>query len=208
VSAGGGPALSGLAESAGDEKVGEAGFTLIEVVISLALFALVSIAGLALVDSVIRVEQGTAGRVERLGALQRTMFVIVRDLEQSSAGTLREMEGGVRFERSASTLYEAGRPIGYALRGDSLYRIIGTPGAETAQLLIGGVAGANWSFYFDGMGWQPDMPTDAQNVPLRPAAVAVDILLDESVPPSGALRRVVELPAPTPLAAAQPVGTP
>jgi general secretion pathway protein J len=197
-----------LAQSGRDEKVGEAGFTLIEVVISLALFALVSMAGLALVDSVIRVEQGTAGRVERLGALQRTMFVIVRDLEQSSAGTLRETEGGVSFERSASTLYEAARPIGYALRGDSLYRIIGGPGVETAQLLIGGVAGASWSFYFDGMGWQADMPTDAQNVPLRPAAVAVDILLNESAAPSGALRRVVELPAPTPLPPVQPVGTP
>ena len=208
MSAGGGSAPPGLAQSGRDEKVGEAGFTLIEVVISLALFALVSMAGLALVDSVIRVEQGTAGRVERLGALQRTMFVIVRDLEQSSAGTLRETEGGVSFERSASTLYEAGRPIGYALRGDSLYRIIGGSGAQTAQLLIGGVAGASWSFYFDGMGWQSDMPTDAQNVPLRPAAVAVDILLDDSTPPSGALRRVVELPAPTPLPPVQPVGTP
>ena len=205
MSAGGGSAPPGLAQSGRDEKVGEAGFTLIEVVISLALFALVSMAGLALVDSVIRVEQGTAGRVERLGALQRTMFVIVRDLEQSSAGTLRETKGGVSFERSASTLYEAGRPIGYALRGDSLYRIIGGSGAQTAQLLIGGVAGASWSFYFDGMGWQSDMPTDAQNVPLRPAAVAVDILLDDSAAPSGALRRVVELPAPTPL---PPVGTP
>lgn len=200
-----------MTQSGGVEKAAiasEAGFTLVEVVISLALFALVSMAGLALVDSVIRVEQRTAGRVERLGALQRTMFVIVRDLEQSSAGTLSETPDGVRFERSASTLYEAGRPIGYALRGDSLYRIVGAPGAETAQLLIGGLGAARWSFYFAGLGWQADIPADAQNVPLRPAAVAVDILLDESAPPSGALRRVVELPAPTQIPLEQPAAAP
>ena len=182
---------------------GEGGFTLIEVVIALALFALVSMAGLALVDSVIRVEQGTAGRVERLGQIQRTMFVIVRDLEQSAAGTLQEMNGGVRFERSASTLFEAGRPTAYALRGDSLFRLVGAPGAETEQLLIGGVAGAEWSFFFAGLGWQSDIPADQANVPLRPAAVAVDILLDESAAPAGSLRRVIELPAPTQLEPAQ-----
>ena len=195
-----------MAQSGRDGKTAvgsDAGFTLIEVVIALALFALVSVAGLALVDSVIRVEQGTAGRVERLGQIQRTMFVIARDLEQSAAGTLQEMNGGVRFERSASTLFEAGRPTAYALRGDSLFRVIGAPGAETEQLLIEGVAGAEWSFFFAGLGWQVDIPADAANVPLRPAAVAIDILLDESAAPAGSLRRVIELPAPTQLEPAQ-----
>ncbi len=174
----------------------DAGFTLIEVVISLALFALISIGGLALIDAIIRVEERTSGRIERLGQLQRAMFMLTRDLEQISGGTLEEAEAGIRFERHAASR-EAGRAIRYALRGDRLFREVGgTAPSGTSQLLLSGVSSAKWTFFFSGRGWLGEIPGGEGDLVPQPAAVAIDILLDEGGAPSGSLRRVVELPTP------------
>ena len=184
-------------KEASAERPREAGFTLIEVVISLALFALISVAGLALVDSIVRVEERTAGRIERLGQLHRAMYVLSRDLEQSSAGSLEESADGVRFERKPRGLDETGRAISYSLRGGGLFRIVGVEPAGTSQLVVSGVSSARWTFFFVGRGWENDIPADNLGQPLRPAAIAVDIMLDDSEAPSGSLRRVVELPLPS-----------
>ncbi len=174
----------------------DAGFTLIEVVISLALFALISLGGLALIDAIIRVEERTSGRIERLGQIQRAMFMLTRDLEQISGGTLEEAEAGIRFERRFGSSAEAGRAISYALRGDSLFREVGGTASGTSQLLMSGVSSAKWSFFFSGRGWLDELPAAEAGLVPQPAAVAVDILLDEGTAPSGSLRRVVELPTP------------
>jgi general secretion pathway protein J len=178
----------------------ESGFTLIEVMISLALFALISMAGIAVVDAVVGVEERTAGRLERLGKFQRTMFLLSRDLEQISAGSLEQIEGGIRFQRQGASVYDPPRTLGFALRGDGLFRL-----AAAEQLLIDKVAGVEWSFFFPGRGWQKALPTDP-NAPEYPSALAVEILLDETANPSGSLRRVVELP--TPPAPTQPAPAP
>ena len=185
------------AARASAKGVGETGFTLIEVVISLALFALISIAGLALVDAIVRVDERTAGRLERLGQLNRALYVLSRDLEQSSAGSLEETADGVRFERQPDGIEEAGRAISYALRGGSLFRIVGEEAAGTSQLLVSGVSSARWRFFLVGRGWESDIPADERSQPLRPAAIAVKIMLDGTAAPSGSLRRVVELPLPS-----------
>ena len=179
------------------EGLHECGFTLIEVIVSLALFALISLAGLALVDSIVRVEERTAGRLERLGQLNRAMYVLSRDLEQSSVGSLEEIADGVRFERQPGGLDEAGSVVSYSLRSGSLFRAIGNGDGGTSQLLVSGVSSARWSFFLVGRGWENDIPADQQSQPLRPAAVAVEIMLDPAAAPSGSLRRVVELPLPS-----------
>jgi general secretion pathway protein J len=167
----------------------EAGFTLIEVIISLALFALISMAGLAMVDSIVRVEERTAGRLDRLGQIQRTMFVLSRDLEQMAAGSLEQGGSGIAFRRQAASVYEPPRQIGYALQGDSLFRAAGAN-----QLLLDGVAGVTWSFFFPNRGWQSGLPPRDIPNPEQPSAVAVEISLDGTGSPSGTLRRVIELP--------------
>ena len=50
--------------------------------ISLLLFALIAVAGVALVDSVLGVQGKTEARLDRLTALQRAMLVVTGDLEQ------------------------------------------------------------------------------------------------------------------------------
>lgn len=178
----------------------EAGFTLIEVMISLALFALISMAGIALVDSIIRVEERSSGRIERLGQLQRAMFLLARDLEQLSSGSLRQIEGGISFDRHGASLFEGDIRVAYAIRDGSLFRIVGAEGASMMdQLLLPGVQSVNWSFFLPEAGWQNVLPvTQGQELPDQPNAVAVDIALDPASSPSGSLRRVVELPTPPP----------
>jgi hypothetical protein len=127
------------------------------------------------------------------------MFLLSRDLEQISAGSLEQIEGGIRFQRQGASVYDPPRTLGFAFRGDGLFRL-----AAAEQLLIDKVAGVEWSFFFPGRGWQKALQTDP-NRPEYPSALAVEIMLDESANPSGSLRRVVELPtppAPTPLAPA------
>ncbi|WP_226948552.1 PulJ/GspJ family protein, partial [Rhizorhabdus wittichii] len=72
-----------------DEEGREAGFTLIELMISLALFGLIALAGLALVDSLMGIRDRTEGRLDRLAEVQRAMYVIDNDLTQISPGPLQ-----------------------------------------------------------------------------------------------------------------------
>ena len=176
---------------------GEAGFTLIEVLISLSLFALLSLAGLALVETVVRVEERTAGRLERLGQLQRMMFLLTRDLEQISPGTLEQVEGGVRFERQAESVHNAGTRIDYSFREGSLLRVLGGGGeGATEQRLVAGATSVGWTFFIPGRGWRNALLPPPGEPAIQPAAVAVEIELDDSGSPGGRIRRVVELPAP------------
>ncbi len=65
---------------------GQGGFTLLELMISLGLFALIAVAGLALVDSVIGVDGRTEARLDRVADLQRAMVVVSSDLDQIAPG--------------------------------------------------------------------------------------------------------------------------
>lgn len=177
---------------------GEAGFTLVEVLISLALFALLAIAGLALVETVLRVEQGTAGRLERVAAVQRAFLVLTRDLEGMNAATLRH--GGERL--SFQPLPRLSRPvppnIAYRTGEGRFVREVG--GRE--QLLLSGVESGAWRFWIPGAGWQaalpvPPPPVPGVPVPPPPAPRAAEISL-VLTGGGGVARRVVILPSPPP----------
>ena len=168
----------------------EAGFTLIETIIALALFGLIAIAGLALVDSVLGIRARTDGRLERLGELQRAMFVVDADLDQISAGPIAEKQGTLSFRRHAASLDGRGEAVRYTLAGDTLQRVVGDD-KRPAQRLLTGVSAARWSYYVAGSGWRAGWPPDPKLADQWPAAVALDVSLGKA----GDLRRVVDLPA-------------
>lgn len=171
-------------------EAGETGFTLIELMISLGLFALIAVAGLALVDGIINVNHRTEGRLDRLAALQRTMFVLTSDLDQVAGGAIEGRGDRLSFTRSAPGVGGVGVPVRYAVVGGTLVRAAPAP-----QLLLPQVARARWRFW-DGA-WVDRWPRDdsKEQKARWPRAVALDL---QAAGPGGApvtLRRVVTLPS-------------
>lgn len=172
---------------------GEAGFTLIEAVVSLALFALIAMAGLAMVEGVLRVQAETSGRLERLGDIQRAMFVFANDLGQVAGGPVGGTGTALSFSRRLDAIGGEPRPIAYRLAGDTILRDLGPLGR---QRLLDGVAAIGFRYYAAGGGPLDHWPPDPKHGGEWPAAVALDIALRPVAErPGGTLRRLVALPA-------------
>lgn len=162
----------------------DAGFTLIELIISLLMFALIAAAGVALVDSVLGVQGKTEERLDRLTALQRAMLVMTGDLEQVAIGDMTGGGADLSFSRAAPGVGGPPVVVRYVLSGGVLTRDAG----GGAQAVLRGVAGVRWRFWQNG--WTDRWPpTDLRD---WPQAVEVEVTL--SGQPSGTLRRVVTLP--------------
>jgi general secretion pathway protein J len=170
---------------------GESGFTLIELMISLGLFALIATAGLALVQGVLNVQGRTEVRLDRLAELQRTMFVITSDIDQISAGQVSGQGGQVKFSRVAPGTGGQSAEVLYTLNDGALVRGIG----RAQQPLLTGVTAARWRFY-DGGRWVDRWPVNEEEANRWPGAIEVEL----EVGPGnrggtqGKLRRVVVLP--------------
>jgi len=175
---------------------GEAGFTLIELMISLALFGLIAMAGLALVDALMGIQRRTEGRLDRLAEVQRALYVVDNDLSQIGGGRLQGDAARLGFSRPLAA--EGGIPveIGYQLGAGAMLRSISGPGLpQGAQRMLQGVASLRWSYYRPGLGWVDRWPPDPALADRWPAAVAADIVLAPGGSVTGTLRRVVPLPA-------------
>jgi len=181
----------------GDPLRADAGVTLVELIVALALFALIAVAGFTLLDSVLRVRERTDGRLERLAEMQRAMQILTADFEQAAPGPLAFVGDAVVFRRSGAAAEAPDVTVGYVLLGDALTRVVGDASAGAApQTLLPGVAALEWSFYAPGSGWAPTLPLAADGLPRRPTAVALDMaVVARNGAPSGRLRRVVALPA-------------
>jgi len=160
----------------------EAGFTLVEILVALALLALIAVAGLKLVDSLVSVQRRTDGRLERVAELDRALFLIDADFTQSIE-TPRRVGNLVGFRRHVP---EGGMLVGYGLLGDSLLRAADGP----PRPLISGVASADWQFH-RSTGWSVEAARDRDADP--PDAVALTLTLAGQ--PGGTVRRVMLLPA-------------
>lgn len=166
------------------------GFTLIELMIALGLFALIAIAGLALVDSVIGVQRKTEVRLDRLATLQRAMFVIASDLDQIARGRVSGGGGTIQFVRSAPGF--GGPPVDmrYSIAAGTLIRSAG----PLPQVVLPGVTGAQWRFFDKGQ-WFDRWPATDDDADRWPQAVEVTMQVATPGGLSGSLRRVVALPA-------------
>lgn len=167
---------------------GEGGFTLIELMISLGLFALIAVAGVTLVDGILSVQGRTEKRLDRIAEVQRAMFVVDSDFDQLAAGPLTGDANGVSFARAAPGFGGPAIGVRYGLSGGVFARIVdGRP-----QRVLGGVQGARWR-YFDG-GWLDAWPPDEERADRWPRAVAVELAVSAPSGMAGTVRRVVTLP--------------
>lgn len=163
------------------------GFTLIEVVVALALFALIAAAAAALVTTILDAQRRTDGRLERLADLERVMALVGRDFDEIADAPLVGGSGGVAFERHDGRLSSN---VSYRVAGGRLDRIRdGQP-----QHLLDHIAALRWRYLVRSGQWQNHWPADEEQARVWPIAVAVDLDLN-GPPPNGHLRRVVDLPA-------------
>ena len=188
-----------------------AGFTLIEVMIALALFALIAVAGFTLLDSVLRTQAATDDRLGRMAQVQRAMLVVSTDLDQIT-GALAGGAGTLTLQKD--DLAGARVVVRYDLSGGTMTRTVSGPTGERVQVLITGVSDARWSFHRRRGDWLDAWPeitapglVQAQGAgivvgaaeTMAPdagvTAVALDLTLDGfDGRPGATLRRVASIP--------------
>lgn len=180
-----------------------AGFSLVEVLVALAIFALIGVAGFSMLDQVLRTQRLTEGRLERLAELQRAMYLLTLDFSQARGSSLAldtaSKAPAVSLQRNAAETSGGSVSLRYEVQDETLFRdLAAKPGAEPArQPLLHGVAAVDWQFYAASYGWAAVWPpADRVILPGQPTpnplAVALTVTLAEN---GNHLRRVVLLPA-------------
>jgi len=161
-----------------------AGFTLIEMVVALALFAVIAAAGAGLVSTVLDAQRRTAGRLERLADIDRTLAAVTRDLTEITDTPLVGGPATIAFARHGMPLRV---DIGYRQAGRAFQRVA----AGQPQLAIDDVTAVRWHYLAAG-GWQDRWPADPAQAVRWPAAVRLD--LDLAGAPGGHVTRLIDLP--------------
>ena len=190
---------------------GRNGFTLVEVIVALGLFALIGVAGFSMLSGVLQTQERTESRMRRLSEIQRAVFVVNADLDQLS-GQIDGGETQLVFQKTDL----GGRPVvvRYDLQSGALFRTVSGPLGERSQPILGGVDLLQWSYRRRGGGWAnsasspPSPPNLADPVPQDTpppavagdagfpavAAVAMDLRLAGVDGRSVTVRRVVVVP--------------
>lgn len=77
-------------------RVGEGGFTLVEVMIALAIFSMLAVAGVAILSFSVRAGAASGARLDDAAALDRTVSILSADLGQAVDRPVRDEAGTVR----------------------------------------------------------------------------------------------------------------
>lgn len=173
------------------------GFTLVEVLIALALFSLIGVAGFSLLNAVVGVQSRTEQRLDRLAAMQRAMHVMVVDFQQIAVPPISVEAGSATFRRYANSGLSQTVAVRYDLDEENFRRTLSLPGGGAQeQTLLSGVESIRWQFFDAGAGWTETWPPAGSNDDSLPQAIAAELTIrDERGGLAGLLRRVVRLPA-------------
>lgn len=136
-----------------------AGMTLVEVLVALAVFAIIGVAAFSMLDQTLRSERIADARLVRLADEQRLMQVVTLDTMQMISGSLARDATGISFLRRGAATPDGveGLAVRYEVSATDLIREIGAPGAEPArQVLLTGLQGASWQGVQGGATLLPD----------------------------------------------------
>lgn len=177
------------------------GFTLVEMLVALFVFALLSAAGVALMRVAISNQETVRARVDRIAELQRARAVLKTDLSQLAERQVRDREGRqdptvffgdpggtdgavMRFVRRGIEVADAApraslQRVEYRIRAGRLERLAqtavdGAPLGEP-QALLTGVRRAELAFH-NGSGWAPSFR--GSGLEATPRAVRLDLELE------------------------------
>ena len=197
----------------------EGAFTLIEVLVAMAIFAILSALAYGTLSQTLLSAEILGDRMDRLQALQRTMRLLSDDLYQLSPRPVRD-ELGDNFNPALSTGFQSGFAIeltrggwnnpmvlprgtlqrtAYRIEEDELVRYHWTVLDRTlsnepvAVVLLDGVESIQFRFYLsdgeDTDQWPPLSQDGPANMRLRPRAVEIILRLVEE----GEITRLVEV---------------
>ncbi|MCU1759045.1 prepilin-type N-terminal cleavage/methylation domain-containing protein [Pseudomonas sp. 14P_8.1_Bac3] len=177
----------------------QTGFTLLELVIAMAIFALLGLASWGLFDGVVRVQQGTTAHERDFRRLQRAMAVIERDVMQVTRAPVVLQYTVLHMQRShwrnpLDQPRSERQGLSYRLESGVLWRESqgeGTPLLQR-QKLLDDVRALRWRVFDRQSGWRDEWPSgrDAE----QPLAVELQV----SVGRFETIRRVLLLPGALP----------
>jgi general secretion pathway protein J len=177
------------------------GFTLIEVLIAIAVFGLMATMAYSGLNNCLNISRAVEQRSERLNRLQLAMSLIQRDLTQialqQSRDEFGDMQPAVLTDNKGERMLEFSRTgwpnpanqlrgtlqrVGYSLEDNKLYREYwshfhrGPNEKPVRTLLLDGVAEIRFEFLDPAMQWQQQWPPVNNPVTLMPIAVRVTII--------------------------------
>ncbi|WP_073524741.1 type II secretion system protein GspJ [Pseudomonas fluorescens] len=175
----------------------QAGFTLLELVIALAIFALLGLASGRLFDTVVRAQQGTASHEQELRRLQRAIAVIERDALQVASSVFALGPTTLQLLR---THWRNPQDLPRSERQQVLYRLDNqvlwreSRGLESSrverQKLLEDVRLLNWRLFDPDTGWSNVWPVGRGAAQTPPQALELVL----SVGRFEQIRRVLLLP--------------
>lgn len=163
----------------------ESGFSMIEVLVSLALLSLAAISGFILIDSLSRVHTRLDERFARLEALQILLADFSQDVSSAASVTLAPGSGPLTLGT-----HDCGRAIQYTVQSGSLVREV--PGCPEYRFELRGISEARFSVIGSGMQTETTWPTQGDTAPAA-RAVRIDLTFNERTPGLN-LHRIVDLP--------------
>ena len=180
----------------------QAGFTLLELVIAIAIFVLLGLGCWRLFDAVVRAERASSAHEQALRSLQRAVALIERDVLQVQTSAqlpglalypdrLNIRRGNWRnpLGQARSELQE----VSYKLENDVLWRYsqgLGEPQVQK-QKLLSDVRDLRWRLLEEKNGWRSDWPVGKAAPEKSPRALEVQF----SVGRFEHIRRVLLFPA-------------
>lgn len=175
------------------------GFTLLELVIALAIFALLGLASWRLFDGVVRVQQGTTAHEREFRSLQRAVAVIERDLMHVTGQPVVLTQAGLQLQRShwrnpLDQPRSERQTLSYQLENGALWRESRGDGTAIVQRqkLLDEVRDLSWRLFDAEGGWLSDWPAGQH----KNAPMALEVQV--SVGRFDAIRRVLLMPGSRP----------
>lgn len=173
----------------------QSGFTLLELVIAMAIFALLGLASWGLFDGVVRAQQGTTAHEREFRRLQRAVAVIERDVLQVTEQRVVLQPMGLQLQRShwrnpLDQPRSERQTLTYRLENGVLWRESqgeGTPLMQR-QRLLDDVRDVSWRLFDRQTGWRSEGSSG------RDAKAPMAVELQVSAGRFEAIRRVLLLP--------------
>ncbi len=161
----------------------DAGVTLVEMLVALALFALIGVASFSMLAALTRLRDRSEGRLDAYAALDRTLTLFSRDMMQSPPRGVALEDGRLWVPRPG------GGRFGYVLDAGTLVRGDGTA-AGLNQHLLGGVVGLGWRFLDADGAWHQGWPDPDSPAALRAVEMDLTVASPDGGPGSVELRRL------------------